>query len=109
MNVIKALWLVSWIVLTACATTVEIGKEFDAAGFDAAVQLGVTTQADVRALLGEPVATGVVVNEKRERFTRWVYYFGTGTAPRLRDAKFSMLEIRFDKREVVQAYNWSSG
>ncbi len=109
MKAIKAPWLALWIVLTACATTVEIGKEFDPARFDAAARLGVTTQADVRALLGDPVSTGVVVNENGERFTRWVYYFGKGTAPGLRDAKFSMLEIRFDKREVVQAYNWSSG
>ena len=109
MNVIKTLWLVSCIVLSACVTTVKIGKEFDPARFDAAVQPGVTTQADVRSLLGEPVATGVVVNEDRERFTRWVYYFGTGTAPGLRDARFSVLEIRFDKHDVVQAYNWSSG
>jgi hypothetical protein len=109
MNAIKALLLASPMILSACAATVEIGRPFDPARFDAAVRLGVTTKADVRALLGDPVGTGVVVNEKGERFARWVYYFGKGTAPRLRDVKFSMLEVRFDRREVVQAYNWSSG
>ena len=108
MNVIKTLLLASSMIISACAAMVEIGRPFDPDRFDSVVQLGITTQGDVRALLGAPVGSGVVVNEKGERFTRWVYYFGKGTAPSLRDIKFSMLEIRFDSREVVRAYNWSA-
>ncbi len=108
MNVLRVLLVMLAIALPACAT-VEIGRQFDPVRFDATVRLGVTTQANVRALLGTPVGTGVVVDETGERYTRWIYYFGKGTAPGLRDAKFSMLEIRFDRREVVHAYNWSSG
>lgn len=109
MSAIRVLSSLSLMIVSACAATIEIGRPFDTARFDAFVRFGVTTQADVCALLGEPVSTGVVVNEKGERFARWVYYFGKGTAPRLRDVEFSMLEIRFDRREVVQAYNWSAG
>jgi hypothetical protein len=91
-----------------CAS-VQFGKPFDLAAFESLVKVGITTQAEVRASMGEPASTGVIVNEQGQRSTRWIYYFGTGTWPRLHDGRFKMLEIRFDRDNVVRAYNWSSG
>ena len=90
-----------------CAT-VQFGKEFDSARFETSVEIGVTTGVDVRAWLGDPVSTGVVVNESGERFTRWIYYFGKGRLPSLQNGKLKMLEVRFDRQQIVRAYNWSS-
>lgn len=101
------LLLLAVLTMPGCAA-VEFGRQFDASRFDAAVQLGVTTQAQVRAWLGEPASTGIVVNEKGERATRWLYYFGKGKWPRLRQLEFRMLEVRFDERGLVQSYNWSA-
>ena len=89
-------------------TTVHFGKEFDSTRFETSVQVGVTTDADVRTWLGDPVSTGIIVNERGERFTRWIYYFGKGRLPSLRNSELKMLEIRFDRRRIVRAYNWSS-
>ncbi|MEE9598342.1 MAG: hypothetical protein V3V96_16340 [Acidiferrobacterales bacterium] len=89
-------------------TAVQFGKEFDSTRFEASVEIGVTTGADVRTWLGDPVSTGIIVNEKGERFTRWVYYFGKGRLPSLRNSRLKMLEVRFDHNHVVRAYNWSS-
>lgn len=89
-------------------TSVYFGKEFDSTQFEASVQIGVSTDADVRTWLGEPVSTGVIVNEKGENFTRWIYYFGKGRLPSLRNSELKMLEVRFDRNRLVRAYNWSS-
>ncbi len=89
-------------------TSIYLGREFDSTQFEASVQIGVTTGADVRTWLGEPVSTGIIVNEKGERLTRWIYYFGKGRLPSLRNSKLKMLEVRFDRNQLVRAYNWSS-
>lgn len=106
-------WLTVYVVVLFTAvgygcTAVQFGKEFDSTRFEASVQIGVTTGADVRTWLGDPVSTGIIVNEKGERFTRWIYYFGEGRLPSLRNSKLKMLEVRFDYNQVVRAYNWSS-
>lgn len=90
-----------------CAA-VQFGEEFDSTQFESSVKIGVTTQAEVRTWLGEPVSTGIIVNEKGKRLIRWIYYLGKGTLPGLRDSRFKMLEVRFDNDQTVRAYNWSS-
>jgi hypothetical protein len=94
------------LLLTSCAT-VEVGHEFDLSAFDAKVQRGVTTQADVRAWLGAPTGSGVHVDSGGERFQEWTYYHGEGRLPGMKNLKVKMLQIKFDQRGVVRAYNWS--
>ncbi len=106
-------WLTVYLIIlfagavSACSG-VQFGKEFDSTRFETSVQIGVTTGANVRTWLGDPVSTGIIVNENGERFTRWIYYFGKGRLPSLRNSELKMLEIRFDHNQVVRAYNWSS-
>lgn len=93
--------------LGACAA-VTVGHDFDPGKFEAEVQRGVTTQADVRRMLGPPVSTGMVVNTDGSRYTRWLYYFGKGKPMGFKNTVFKMLEVQFDDDKVVQGYDWSA-
>jgi hypothetical protein len=100
--------LVTPIPLLLCAcSTVQLGRDFDLSAFDAKVQRGVTTQADVRAWLGAPTSTGVSVEASGDRFSERTYYDGSGHLPDMSDARLKVLQIRFDQQGVVRAYNWS--
>ena len=94
------------LTLSAC-TTVEVGREFDLSAFDTKVQRGVSTQADVRAWLGAPAGVGVSVEPSGERYEQWTYYHGEGRFPRMTGARLDLLQVKFDDRGVVRAYNWS--
>lgn len=93
-------------VLSACAS-VELGRDFDLAAFDAKVARGVTTQAEVRSWLGAPAGVGAAVETSGERLQQWTYYRGEGRFPSMKDAQFKMLQIKFDERGVVRSYNFS--
>ena len=95
------------LVLVAACATVEVGHEFDLAGFGKRAQRGITTQAEVRAWLGAPAGIGESVEASGERYEQWTYYHGKGRFPRMTEARFGMLQIKFDDRGVVRAYNWS--
>jgi hypothetical protein len=97
---------VAAIALSACAS-VELGRDFDLAAFDAKVARGVTTQTEVRSWLGAPVGVGAAVESSGERLQQWTYYRGEGRFPGMKDAQFKMLQIKFDERGVVRSYNWS--
>lgn len=107
-NWLTVFLMILFIGAASACTGVQFGKEFDSTRFEASVQIGVTTGANVRMWLGDPVSTGIIVNENGERFTRWIYYFGKGRLPSLRNSELKMLEVRFDHNQVVRAYNWSS-
>ena len=103
-RIVAALLLSS--VLAACAA-VEVGREFDMSAFEAKVQRGVTTQSDVHAWLGAPAGVGASIESSGERFQQWTYYYGKGRMPRMSDAQFKMLQLKFDQKGVLRAYNWS--
>jgi hypothetical protein len=84
----------------------EVGREFDLSGFGKKVQRGVTTQAEVRTWLGAPTSVGESIESTGERYEQWTYYHGEGRFPRLANARFDMLQVKFDERGVVRAYNW---
>lgn len=93
---------------TGVLTHVNNGcREFDPAAFDAKVQRGVTTQADVRGWLGAPNGVGVSVDASGERYEEWNYYHGTVRIPGSEESRVTLLQIKFDKNGVVRAYNWS--
>ena len=94
------------LVLPACGT-VEIGRDFDLPAFDAKVQRGVTTQAEIRGWLGAASGVGLSVDASGERYEEWSYYYGQGSFPSLANARLKVLQIKFDQRGVVRAYNWS--
>ena len=41
-------------------------------------------------------------------FDEWLYFFGTGRMPGMKDIKLKILQIRFDEAGVLRSYNWSS-
>jgi hypothetical protein len=106
MNQARLAILASLLLVSACAT-VEVGREFDLKAFDARVRRGATTQAEVRSWLGAPAGVGASVESTGERYEQWTYYHGEGRWPGLKGADFKMLQIKFDERGVVRAYNWS--
>ena len=95
------------LAVAGCAS-VELGSPFDLQSFEASVQRGVTTRAQVQAWLGAPPSRGVDVESTGERFEQWTYYYGEGQLPRLGGSRWKSLQIRFDAGGVVRAYNWSS-
>jgi len=94
------------LLLGAC-TTVQLGRDFDLAGFEARVRRDSTTQAQVRSWLGEPTGVGVSVESSGERYEEWTYYFGEGRLADLTDARVKVLQVKFDAQRIVRAYNWS--
>jgi outer membrane protein assembly factor BamE (lipoprotein component of BamABCDE complex) len=94
------------LLLAACGTA-QIGRDFDIRSFESQVQRGATTQAQVRAWLGAPTNTGVAVNAAGERDEEWTYFFGRGSLPQMSDAKFKLLQVRFDAEGKVRSYSWS--
>ncbi|MFQ5487523.1 MAG: hypothetical protein ACE5ET_03635 [Gammaproteobacteria bacterium] len=90
--------------LTTSCSTIELGKEFDLPRFQNGVQRTVTTRAQVQAWLGEPVATGISVDSNGRRYEEWIYYYGGGTLPAMRDASLKMLQVKFDEQGTVRAY-----
>ena len=96
---------VAGLLLVGC-TTVQFGRDFEITRFDSAVRVGATDQNAVRALLGAPVSTGISM-EDGERLVEWVYYYGDGKLSKLSEAKFKLLQVRFDAAGKVQSFNWS--
>ena len=94
-------------LLSACAS-IELGREFDPAAFDAKVVRGKTTRDDVRAWLGAPAGVGAAIESDGERLEQWTYYRAEGHLPGMKDARFKMLQIKFDRGGAVRSYNWSA-
>jgi hypothetical protein len=95
------------LLLAACSSVVQLGRDFDPAAFDAKVQPGVTTQSDVRSWLGAPTGVGVSVEASGERYDKWTYYHAEGEFPGMKSTRMKFLEIKFDRQHIVRAYNWS--
>lgn len=93
------------LLLVGC-TTVQFGRDFEIARFDTEVRVGSTDQNGVRALLGAPVSTGIAL-EDGERLVEWIYYYGDGKLSNLSNAKFKLLQVRFDTAGKVKSFNWS--
>lgn len=94
------------LALSACAT-VNVGREFDLQGFRDQARQGATTRAEVRAWLGAPAGAGMSVEASGERYEQWTYYHGTGRIPGMRDARFRILQMKFDPQGRLRAWNWS--
>ena len=94
------------LMLSACGSF-QIGGNFDLATFEAKVQRGRSTEADVQRWLGAPDSRGVSVETDGTRYTQWTYYYGTGNLSGPTNARVKLLQVKFDRAGVVRAYNWS--
>ena len=63
--------------------------------------------ADVQRWLGAPSSRGVSVETDGTRYTQWSYYYGTGELSGPSNARVKLLQVKFDRAGVVQAYNWT--
>jgi hypothetical protein len=99
--------LVIFMLLAACGT-IQVGNDFELNRFESRVQRGVTTKAQVKAWLGNPGSTGVVVESSGQRLQKWTYYYGSGDVAGRKRAKLKYLEVQFDRDDRVIAYNWSN-
>jgi hypothetical protein len=81
----------------ACMT---VGEDF-AVGKVTHIQIGKTTQADMRKMLGEPWSVGL---EDGQRSWTWGYYkYNLFSASQRRD-----LVVRFDEQGVVRSFTFNS-
>ncbi len=95
------------LLLGACGTF-QVGHDFDVGVFAAKIEPGVTTQAQVKSWLGEPVSVGISVEPGGERLDQWDYYYAQGQMQDMSTAKLKLLQIKFDKQGKVRSYNWST-
>lgn len=86
----------------------NLGRNFDLELFSQQIQRGVSTKAEVTQWLGAPVSQGLTVNSKGEQLTRWLYYYSHGRLTHLEAASMKTLEVQFDDKGIVQAYDWLS-
>ena len=94
------------VLLSACAS-VQFGHDFDIRAFETKVEQNVSTKADVKAWLGAPSSRGFSVAADGTRTEKWGYFYGNGKLPKLDNASLKILEVEFNRQEVVQSYNWS--
>jgi len=94
------------LVLAACAS-VQIGNEFDLQTFENRVQYGVTTRAQVHEWLGEPRSMGVAVDVDGRRYVEWTYLSGHAHMPGMKDARFKILQVKFDQQGIVRSYEYT--
>lgn len=93
---------------TLWGCSVKFGHDFDPQGFQDWVKPGETTSSEVREKLGTPSSQGMVVEHDSTVLKRYIYYYGKGKLSNMKDAKFKMLEVRFDDNNRVYSFNWSA-
>jgi len=99
--------LFSIVLLSACST-IQAGRDFDVGMFAAKIQQNVTTQAEVRSWLGEPMGVGMAVESDGARYDEWDYYFAEGQIQDMSTAKVKILQVKFGKDGKVHSYNWTT-
>ena len=95
-------------LLSGCSA-VQVGKDFDVQLFNSMAKAGTTTKAQVLGWLGKPGSTGVNLDKDGEASEEWMYFYGSGTLPKMQDTRLKILQIRFSKNGTVNSYNWSTG
>lgn len=93
-------------VLTACA--IKFGSDFNPQDFEDWVKRGETTRSEVIKFVGTPTSEGTVVLGDGTKLSRVLYYYGKGKLHKMKNARFKMLEVRFDDNKKVYSYNWSA-
>ncbi len=94
-------------LLAACAS-VQLGRDFDLQVFTNRVQQGQTTRDEVRDWLGDPKGTGVSVDAGGRRYEQWTYLYGSGRLHAMKDARFKILQIKFDQQGLLRSYEFTA-
>ena len=95
------------LALAGCSIHVRMGRAPDVQVLDSQLQVGSSTAADVRRLLGEPYARGrsFLAPDPAQRATDlWTYYFGEGGTE---DVRQMFLFVYLDQ-DVFHGYMWFS-
>lgn len=111
-NKLKTRWgiypFVFLLVFLAGCSAIQIGNDFEVGLFSRMVKAGSTTKSQVQGWLGKPRSTGVSVDKDGDVTDEWMYFYGTGTLPKMQDTRLKILQVRFNKSGIVTSYNWSS-
>jgi outer membrane protein assembly factor BamE (lipoprotein component of BamABCDE complex) len=95
-------------LLASCSSAAfHVGNDFDVQTVAASIERGTTTQAQVKAWLGPPTATGMRVESDGETFVEWTYYYATGTLTDAANARLKTLQLKFDNKNVVRGFSWN--
>jgi len=94
------------LILGAC--TMKFGTDFNPKSFHDWVKRGETTRSQVIEYLGTPTSEGSVILGDGTQLKRMLYYYGDGKLHNMENAKFKMLEVRFDSSNKVYSFNYST-
>ncbi len=84
----------------------EMGRPFDTGMLEASLTVGQSSEADVRAALGEPDGVGrYLAPVSLEPRPMWTYYYETGTAAKQADRTMLFVLFREDRYD---GYLWFS-
>lgn len=92
--------IVFFIVLSGCATTYKIGKEFNVTNIDK-VKIGVTTQKEIISYFGEPLRRGISNGDEVYVYIREDIIIQTND---LVKREGNTLVIEFDEQGKVKNY-----
>jgi hypothetical protein len=93
--------------LTGCSS-VKVGRDFDVELFNSSAKVNITSMSQVKSWLGEPSSTGISLDKDGELSDEWMYFYGAGTLSDMQKAKLKILQVRFNKKGVLNSYNWSN-
>ncbi|HEY5657317.1 MAG TPA: outer membrane protein assembly factor BamE [Myxococcota bacterium] len=95
-------WGAALVLIASCALAgcLNVGQEFPVAPVKK-IQIGKTTQDDVRAMFGEPWRTGIEDGQRTWTYGRYRYSVFAPAATR-------DLVVRFDTRGLVTSYTFNS-
>jgi outer membrane protein assembly factor BamE (lipoprotein component of BamABCDE complex) len=95
--IVLAIAICSISLLTGCAT---IGHDF-AASEVKNIQIGKTTQDEIKAMFGTPWRTGV--DDGRKTWTYGIYHYSL-----FNDARTQDLVIRFNDKDIVASFTYNT-
>ena len=99
--------LLAVLALAGCSIHVRMGRPPNVQVLDSQLQVGTSTAAEVRQLLGEPYARGrsfLPIDPAQRPADVWTYFFGEGD---LNDSRQMFLFVYLDK-DVLSGYMWFS-